>query len=138
MMRLVLLGAGLIVGVLVIGAIAVDEGEVVTLTTLGEEGDRFDTQLWIVDLDDGLYVRSGSEDSGWLKRLRDHPDVELKRNGARRPFVARPVDEPSLRSEVNRAMAAKYGASDRFWSWLFDRRKSVPVRLKPPPEETQP
>jgi hypothetical protein len=137
-MRAVLLVAGGSVAALLIGTMAVDEGEVVTLTTSNGKGAQYDTQLWIVRLEDGLYLRSNSSQTAWLARLPSGPEVILQRGDRQSKLRALPVDDPEVRVAVNRAMALKYGAADRFWSWIYDRDHSVPIQLVPVPSEASP
>ncbi len=130
--RLVLLLSAFLVGAVVLGSIfGVDEGEVVTLTTVGLGGARYDTQLWLVERPDGIWLRSASPRSRWLARLRAEPRVELQSGDRRLYFRAVPSDDASVREDVNRRMAAKYGRADRWLGWIFDRTRSVPVRLEP-------
>jgi hypothetical protein len=111
--RILLIAIGGLVAVLVLGAVSIDEGEVVALTTFDAEGRDYLTQLWIVDLEGQSYLRSAAPDNAWLERLRARPEAVL------------------ARGEEDRAMAEKYGASDRLYSVLFDRSGSVPVRIEP-------
>jgi hypothetical protein len=129
-MRIVLIAAGALILAVVLGALWVDEGEVVTLTTLDADG-TYTTQLWIVEVDGDLYVRSSSPNTGWLGRLRVHPDVELDRDDETLELRAVPSGLPEVRAAVNGAMAEKYGSTDGFYSRIYDRSESVPVRLEP-------
>jgi hypothetical protein len=130
---------GVLAGLAVIGALLVDEGEIVALETR-EDGRTFVTQLWIVDLDDVRYLRSGRPDTEWLARLRVSPDVELRSpDAADVPalhYRALPIHDAQVRDRVNRAMTDKYGFSDVIWSWVVDRTSSVAIELQPtaPPE----
>ena len=130
--RLVLLLAAFVVGAVVLGSIfGVDEGEVVTLTTVASNGARYDTQLWLVERPDGLWLRAGSPHSRWLARLRVEPRVELRRGESVLYFRALPSDDASVRDDVNHRMAEKYGRADRWLGWIFDRTRSVPIHLEP-------
>lgn len=130
-MRLVLIAIGGLVAAIVIGALAIDEGEVVSLTTFDAEGKPHLTQLWIVDLDGHSYLRAAAPENAWLERLRARPEALLARSEQDRAVTATPLSHPELRSRVNRAMAEKYGSSDRLYSVLFDRAHSVPVLVEP-------
>ena len=132
-MRILLIMIAGFVAVLVLGAVAIDEGEVVVLTTLDAEGKDHLTQLWIVDLEGDSYLRSSTPENAWLERLRDRPDAVLARGEEERAVIATPVSDTKLLGRVNRAMAEKYGASDRLYSALFDRSGSVAVRIEPRP-----
>lgn len=130
-MRILLIAIGGLVGALVLGALAIDEGEVVALTTFDATGKDHPTQLWIVDLDGESYLRSTAPDSAWLERLRTQPEAILTRGEEEREVTATPVSDAELLNRVNLAMAEKYGASDRLYSALFDRSESVPIRIEP-------
>jgi hypothetical protein len=129
--KILLVAVGAVIALVVVGSMAVDEGEVVTLTTRDEGGATYDTQLWVVDLDGRLYLRSASPDAGWLLRLRERPEVVLERHEEKLAFHAVLLDGGETAAAVNRAMAAKYGATDRFYSRLFPRDRAVVVRLEP-------
>jgi hypothetical protein len=126
-----MLAIGMLIATTVLGAIFVDEGEVVTLTTTAPDGVRYDTQLWIIEVDGASYLRSGSGRTYWLERVRSHPQVTLHRDGKRQEMLATPSSDPALRRSVNQAMAAKYGAADSFWRRVLGANGAVPVRLDP-------
>jgi hypothetical protein len=132
--KILLVAVGAVIAILVVGSMAVDEGEVVTLTTQDGGGATYDTQLWIVDIDGHQYLRSAAPDAGWLLRLRARPDVVLEREEEKLAYRAVPLDAGETAAAVNRAMAAKYGATDRFYSRLFPRERAVVVRLDPAEE----
>jgi hypothetical protein len=128
-MRNAMLIIALVVGGVLAGISLVDEGELVTVHTLGSDGDRYETQLWVVEEKGELYLRAHYPGAKWLSRIRAEPEVELERGDSSQKFLARPVDDPELRRAVNRAMAAKYGFADRLASSVWDPEKSVPVHL---------
>jgi len=120
---------GLLIGGVIAGVMLVDEGELVTLRTQGPDGAHYDTQLWVIDQEGELYLRAHFPGAKWLTRLRNHPEVELRRGDASHSFLALPVEDPEVRRAVNRAMTAKYGFADRLASALWDPGKSIPVHL---------
>jgi len=131
-MRAVLLAAAALVALVVVAAsFGVDEGEVVTLTTRDAAGARFDTQLWIVELDGAVWLRAGRPDARWLARLRAEPRVSIQRGDDTAFYTATAVEDPAARERVNEAMAAKYGRADRWIHRIFSRERAVPVRLEP-------
>lgn len=136
-MRALLLAVGIGVAAVVLTATLVDEGEVVTLVTRDANGAAYDTPLWIVDLEGRRYLRAGGPGARWLARIRGNPAVVVRASGDEEAGgiagIAVPVDEPATREAVNRLMAEKYGWADRLWSRILDRKKSVPIRLDPPP-----
>jgi hypothetical protein len=122
---------GILVGVLVIGSLLIDEGEVVTVTTRDAEGQAFETQLWIVQVDGKGYLRANSPRSAWLARARLESAIELQRGATVGPWRIVPENDPERRRRVNQAMAEKYSLSDRLLVLLFDRDEMVPLRLEP-------
>jgi len=120
---------GLLIGGVIAGFMLIDEGELVTLYSRGPDGDRYGTQLWVIEEGGELYLRAHYPGAKWLARIRDHHGVELRRGDASQSFLARPVDDPEVRRAVNRAMAAKYGLADRLASSVWNPEKSVPVLL---------
>jgi hypothetical protein len=138
--RAAVLTIGCLIGGLVFGVLLVPEGEVATLATVAADGAEYETQVWVVE-GDGLpdaaagvvYLRAGSPGASWLERVRARPEVALARGEERRAYLAVPQDDPALREHVNRAMAEKYGISDRLITYVFDRGSSVPIRLVPDP-----
>lgn len=129
-MRNAMLLIGLLIGGVVLGVLLVDEGEVVTLYTQDSKGERYETQLWVVDRDGELYVRAHFSRAHWLARIRNHTEVEIRRGESRQTMRAAPVEDPELKRAVNRAMAEKYGFADRLASAVWDPKRSVPVHLR--------
>ena len=72
-----MLGTAFVATLLVIAALLIPQGEVVTLHTSDANGDLQQTQLWIVDIEGQRYLRAVDPDSEWLSRLRADPNVEL-------------------------------------------------------------
>jgi hypothetical protein len=127
--RNALLIIGLLIGGVVAGVMLVDEGEVVTLSTRGSDGERYETQLWVIEEGGDLYLRAHFARAMWLARIRNQPEVDLRRGEASQSFLAGPVDDPEIRRAVNRAMAAKYGLADRLASLVWNPKRSIPVQL---------
>lgn len=103
-------------------------GEVVTLHTMGSDGDWQTTPLWAVDEGGHVYVRASEAESGWVLRSRAHPEARLERRGEVVPV--RVVIDESARDAVNRRMAEKYGWADDFIGLLGDASISLPLRLE--------
>jgi hypothetical protein len=137
-----MVGVAVLCAAVVIAALLVPQGEVVTLHVRDVEGRSHPTQLWIVELDGFSYLRSGGPDTRWLARLRRDPGVTLGYGHVGetpRPYIAVPIDgDPVLRARVGEAMAEKYRWADSLWSWLGDREHSIPIRLEPLPAEASP
>jgi hypothetical protein len=132
--RPIMIAAGGVAAALVLCASLLDLGEVVTLHTTDSQSRSYETQLWIVDLDEERYLRAGRPGVRWLSRLRQSPGVVLERDGEERTVRAYPEEDVSVRDRVNAAMAEKYGLADRLIRMLNDANRSVPVRLEPADE----
>lgn len=122
---------GAIAGLLVIGSIVIDEGEIVELRTVDPAGRDHVTEVWIVDLPEGSYLRSGSRETSWLERIRSRPEIVLTREEQEVAYRAIPRGDETTRRQVNDAMRAKYGFADQIWERLGDHAAAVPIRLEP-------
>ncbi len=130
-MRLALLLAALAATLVLAAAELRSQGEVITLITEDRYGVHRDTDLWLVERGEVLYLRAARPDAAWVHRGRVHPLVEVKRDGIRRPFVFVPVYDDRVRAFVNEAMARKYGFADRVFTLLVDPARTLPIRLEP-------
>ena len=128
--RAVMVGVGVVCVGVVLAAWLVDEGEVVRLLTIDAQLHQQETEVWIVDLDSGSYLRSSAPDSAWVARLRANPVVDLIRHGSQRQYRAVFVDDEAIREELNRAMERKYGFADRLWGRMRDRSSAIAIRLQ--------
>lgn len=107
-------------------------GEVVTLHTQDADGAWQTTPLWIVDAQDGTYLRAGQPESGWLLRLRANPEVKLERDGKTQPV--RLVETPEAVAAVNQMMSGKYGWADDFVGLMAgDRSQSLALKVEAAP-----
>lgn len=138
-MRVAVLAIASLIGLIVIGAVLVPEGEVATLSTFESDGTEHETQVWVVEgngfpgAERGqLFLRTGPR-TRWLARLRSQPEVVLARGEERVAYLAVVEESPELRDHVNEAMAEKYGLSDRLLGGIYDPARAVPVRLVPDP-----
>jgi hypothetical protein len=131
MLRMGMVVVGVLVATIVLGALWLDEGEVVTLWTTDADSNSHHTQLWTVELDDVRYLRASTPRTAWLARLRERSLVRVESAGLTLHYRAIPVDDKALRTRVNTEMARKYGLADRLWGTLGDRSASIPIRLDP-------
>lgn len=133
-MRGVIQAVGYFAGILVIGALLLDEGQVVTLLTEGD-GHEYETHLWIADLDGQLYIRANRPDADWLGRIDVDPDVGLRwGDGIAEEvflFSARRVKDPSIRDRVTRRLAQKHGFADWIRTFLAEDKNAVVLELIP-------
>lgn len=120
----VLVFAGLVLGLS-------EWGEVVVIRPLGDEPGR-ETRLWVVDLDDGPWLRGG-HGKGWAEAAVMAGEAELRRDGVWNRYLVYDVPGQRARVQVNAAMREKYGFSDRFIGWTEDFGKARPLRLQPVP-----
>ena len=105
-------------------------GENVVLHTTQGNADKT-THLWVVDDSGFQWLRSGTPDSGWLKRIGANPEVTVEREGESRSYRAVPVRDPVVRDRIHALMREKYGVADQLVSLIRDGSLSVPVRLDP-------
>jgi hypothetical protein len=135
--RGIMLTMGIVTGVLVLGALALDEGELVTLYT-EEAGRSYSTQLWIVEVDGREYLRANRPNARWLGRLRANPAVGLRRadtpHGSSEPYWARPIEDEGLRGRVDAEIARKYRFADKTWGRFVDRARAKLIELEPRPD----
>ena len=126
--KIILLLVALVVGFLVLQAVASEMGgEVVKVMTNDAQGAQRTTSLWVVD-DGGVpYLRSGNSENDWYQRLVADPNVEVERDGVVTRYVAQPT--PDRTEQVNALMAEKYGWADAVVGLI--RGDSVAVRLAP-------
>ena len=104
-------------------------GEVVTLHTQDTEGVWQTTPLWIVDAQDGAYLRAGQPSSGWVTRFRSNSLAKLERGDETRPV--RLVETPDAVPAVNMMMSAKYGWANDFVGLMSgDRSKSLALKVE--------
>jgi len=107
--------------------IASESAEVVVLYTQDKSGEQYSTRLWVVDYEEDAWLRAGSEQAGWYKRLLALPETEVLRGSDRRSVVA--MFEPANRDTINKLMAKKYGWRDAYVGFFFSRDDAIPVRL---------
>ena len=110
--------------------VASESGEVVVLTSVDESGDFHETRVWIVDIEDGTYLRAGTAESAWLERVLARPQVTLERGGERREV--RLVVAAAMTATVNAHMAYKYGVADMVVGALVPRSNAVALRVVGP------
>ena len=117
----------LLVVVFVMQFAASESGEVVVITSYDREDVGYDTRLWIIELDNRWYLRAGSRNAAWSKRLAARPDFVIERGDFEGRVVARPND--ALTAEVNAAMAEKYGWADRLVGTLYPRDNAIAIEV---------
>ena len=132
MMKLVFKLVGGLVALLVllfvVQGVASESGEVVVVQTQSEQGEVEETRLWVVDLDDQQYLRSGSPMAAWYQRMQANPSVHIQRGDL--SFSATTVSKPEMRAQINQLMNEKYGWADDFIGVMFGRDDAIPILLQ--------
>ncbi len=133
-MRKLLIGVGIVIVALIALQIAISalspSDEVVVLISAAADGETHETTLWIVEDEGVLWLRAGNPDSAWLARVRQDPEIRLRRADQVRSYRVVPADRDDARDRVNGLMAEKYGASNTLVSLWGDHSVSVPLRLE--------
>ena len=132
-LRLLAIALLLLVGVGVATYVAGERTEVAKLRTVDAQGVVHETKLWVVDHDGAAWVRVARPERQWFQRLKQHPEIELVRNGGP-PQRVRASPDPSeeTKAALDAAFRAKYGLVD-WWYGVLLRRAPIPVRLDPAP-----
>jgi len=110
--------------------VASESGEVVVLTSVDASGEFHETRVWIVDIEDGTYVRAGTAESAWFERVLARPQVILERAGERREV--RLVVAEAMTATVNANMAYKYGVADMVVGAFIPRDNALALRVVGP------
>lgn len=130
-LRYLILLAGAVVVAVLGTSLWFDEGEVIQLVTFDSETQKFETGLWIVEVEGVPHLRAYSQQSAWLRRLRAAPEVQLTRGGKQNWYRATAIDDDVLRDRVTAAMAEKYGRLNDVMLLFRDPLGAVPIRLDP-------
>lgn len=99
------------------------------LTVGPDEGPHWST-VWLVVLDDAVYVRLGSRAAGRMQRNTTAPYVDV-RIGGREYRHVHAVDAPDMVGRVSTAMGEKY-PSDLLIRWVSH---PLTMRLEPDPAD---
>ena len=132
-MRNVMRGLGILLTIalvwFLIQMIASESEEVVVLTTIDASGENKETRVWVVDYEEGQWLRSGSDVQSWYQNLLERPEVAVLRGTERRSYTAVPAVEQ--REAINRLMEKKYGWAESYIGSFFSRENAIPIRLDP-------
>jgi hypothetical protein len=128
-MRTVMIASAGVIVLIAITAALADRGEVAILKS--RSGNQFwiGTRLWVVEVDGAIYVR-GPNHSGWVERVRADPEVWLTRGEATAQYHAATSADAGSLATVERAIAEKYGVTERWLDRLFDGSDPIAVRLE--------
>jgi len=109
----------------------------INLETTRRNGQAVKTPVWFVELDGGLYVRTGA-DSGKVKRIRNNGVVRVAPCDYRGELKGDWVDaqahlvDASTAEQVNQLFTRKYGIQKRGSDLLsrFTRAKTVTIAIE--------
>jgi hypothetical protein len=109
------------------------DAQEITIGFRRQDGSTGSTPIWAVHVGDDLFVRSmNGPRGGWYRRLRAHPDGEVRDNaGHVHPVHAEPVEDTSTITEVTRAYGDKYARSPYVQALLDESAQSATLRLVP-------
>jgi hypothetical protein len=101
--------------------------EELRITTTRPDGtQRRWTPIWVVRVDDGLYIRSAAGGtSAWYRHATQHNRARIKAGGIEADVTLQPIADAAINTQVSAAYRAKYGNQG---SWLA-------MFLKPPATE---
>ena len=99
------------------------KAETVELRTIGPQEGEYWFPVWVVVIDDQVYIRLGSKAAERMRANKAGTEIGVRVNGAQFDKV-QTQDAPDYAERVNDAMAAKY------WSDVFVRYFSHPLTLR--------
>jgi hypothetical protein len=90
------------------------------------------TPIWIVAVDDNLYVRSWKGDDGiWYRRARRHGTGSIIAHGRQHPVQFTTSTDPSINSRIDQAYRNKYGNSSYTEAMTRPPATASTMRLDP-------
>ncbi|KWW98556.1 nitroreductase/quinone reductase family protein [Carbonactinospora thermoautotrophica] len=96
------------------------------------DGSSGSTPVWVVQVDDDVFVRSMTgPGGGWYRRLRADPNGEVRDARHVHPVYAEPVTDAGTIATVTRAYATKYAGSPFLQPFLGEESAGATLRLKP-------
>ena len=101
------------------------EEDVVEIFTDDEDGERRETKVWVVVLDDKGYIRTN--DSRWLANIRRGSPVTLRVGANEMTVAVAENEDPRVYDRVEEAFKTKYGFMQRVMSTF---RISTPTVLE--------
>jgi hypothetical protein len=108
--------------------VAYRDEDVVEILTDDADGERRETKVWCVVLDDAVFVRTN--DSTWLANIRRGSPVALRARDVASEVSAQEVSDPPLKARIEEDYKRKYGTMQRMMSALRFREPTV-LRLVP-------
>jgi hypothetical protein len=111
-MRKLVQGLAIVLGViaLIVAAfyVLIELDEVVVLRTTDDQGEVFQTRLWVADHAGHPWLVARFPDRRWLAHLRANPRAELVRGGLTQCHLAAVVEDDAKREELTPVFVHKY------------------------------
>jgi len=104
------------------------EDSTIEILTDDEDGDRRETKIWIVVLDDAGFIRTN--DSRWLANIRRGSPVLLRTRDVETPVTAEVIEDPLVYDRVEQAFKEKYGWVQKAMS-VFRMSRPTVLKLSP-------
>jgi hypothetical protein len=95
---------------------AVAEEDTVYVVTSDEDGDRRETKIWVLVLDDVGYIRT-SRSTRWGDNVERNPEIALRVDDADYPLRATFIEEAADRDRIVAGFEEKYG-SNPILNWI--------------------
>lgn len=90
------------------------------------------TPIWIVAVDDHLYVRSWKGDAGiWFRRAHRYGTGSIVAAGQRHEVRFTPADDPDLNARIDDAYRSKYGRSSYTQTMTRPPATATTMRVDP-------
>ena len=90
------------------------------------------TPIWIVAVDDDLYVRSWKGEAGiWYRRARRHGTGAVVAHGQPHQVQFTATDDPAVNARIDEAYRSKYGNSSYAQAMTRPPATSTTMRLDP-------
>ena len=90
------------------------------------------TPIWIVAVDDDLYVRSWKGEAGiWYRRARRHGAGTVVAHGQQHQVQFTATDDPGINARIDEAYRIKYGNSSYTQTMTRPPATSTTMRLDP-------
>jgi hypothetical protein len=112
-MKKLIMGLAIALGAVFLAYVAVfyaliELDEVVVLRTNDDQGEVFETRLWVADHAGHPWLVARFPDRRWLAHLQANPRVELLRAGSTRCHLAVVVQDDATRRELTPIFTQKY------------------------------
>ncbi|MEV6848951.1 DUF2255 family protein [Actinoplanes sp. NPDC051411] len=90
------------------------------------------TPIWIVSVDDNLYVRSWKGEAGiWYRRARRHGTGSVLAHGRHHQVRFTTDDNPAVNEQIDEAYRSKYGNSSYTQAMTRTPATATTIRLDP-------